>query len=598
MEDSLANHANPWRALLERSPDLVLEVDVCSHRCVACNDGAVIILGREPADLVGRDIAELVHPEDARSAARLFGEPRASRPPTEHVLRLRHRDGSWRWLEASTQWYRAADGPRVVARARDVTEHRATVASILGSAMDAIVTVDADQRIVLFNRAAEAMFGVSATTAIGAPLDRFIPERFRAAHREHVARFAATGSTTRRMGRLSQVFGLRHDGEEFPVEASLSQAVFDGQKHLTVILRDVSDRLRAERARNELLGILDETRNEIYVIDAHTLHFRYANRAACENLGFGADELRQLSCAEISSRPREELETIFAALRCGERETAHLAMEHHRHDGTSYPVDVYYQIATYGAAPSVLAVTIDMTESRRLERQLVEAEQLASISTLAAGIAHDIGTPLNVISGYAELIERGAQDEASRKRARIVKTQIARISDLIQTLLNVSRPHKPVRVPVDLEMILDQALMFFEERLAKRGIKVEREFQAVPPVVGDPDRLQQAFLNLLVNACDAMPEGGILRARLVTSNEGHKVCIALRDTGTGIPSDELTKIFEPFFTTKDRGHGTGLGLFVVKSIIADHRGSIEAESALGEGTEFQIWLPAAPSFHR
>jgi two-component system NtrC family sensor kinase len=141
---------------------------------------------------------------------------------------------------------------------------------------------------------------------------------------------------------------------------------------------------------------------------------------------------------------------------------------------------------------------------------------------------------------------------------------------------------------------LDHALTFFEERLQKRGIKIEREFQAVPAVIGDPDRLQQALLNLIANACDAMTEGGILRVRLGTSEEGREVFLALRDTGTGIPSDELTKIFEPFFTTKDRAQGTGLGLFVVRSIIFDHGGRIEVESSLGEGTEFQIWLPVAP----
>jgi len=721
-----ADRANPWRALLETSSDLTLEVEVCSGHCLHCNASVANILGRQPDELIGRALVDFVHPNDLDAVQRLLSGAPTAAEPAAHVIRFRHADDSWRWLEATAQVYRTAAGSRVGMRARDITEHRPTVSTliqledqlralfrqrtaltvllatdgtltqvnqgaleysgverrevvgrpfwdapwwshdadlqarvraaveaaaegepqafeashprpdgslgvvdfhlnplfdedgrvelllaesvditdrveidaqlsaILNSAMDGIITVNAEQRVVLFNRAAERMFGQSAREVVGQPLDQFLPERFRAAHHSHLDKFAATGKTSRRMGELGKVFALRSDGREFPVEASISRVTTEDRTLLTVILRDVSVRLRAEQERQELLSILDETRNEIYVIEADSLRFRYANRAAREALGYTAAEIAELSCADVSSLERDELATVFDSLRRGERETAYMSTIQYRKDGTRYPIDVYYQGTTYESIPSILAVTVDATETRKMERKLVEAEQLASISTLAAGIAHDVGTPLNVISGYADLIERGAQDDTTRTRARIVKEQIGRITDLVQTLLNISRPHAPRRARLDLERSLDHALLFLADRFAERGIKVERDFRPLPTVFGDSDRLERVLLNLLANAVDAMPTGGNLHIRLAPAAVGYNAEISIRDTGSGIPSDELSKIFEPYYSTKERGQGTGLGLFAAKSIVLEHGGSIEVESALGEGTEFRIQLPVPP----
>jgi signal transduction histidine kinase len=145
-------------------------------------------------------------------------------------------------------------------------------------------------------------------------------------------------------------------------------------------------------------------------------------------------------------------------------------------------------------------------------------------------------------------------------------------------------------VPVALEPLLETTLSFVSEKLKRGGIEVERTFDAIPSLVGDPERLQQLFLNLFLNAADAMPNGGELRVSLRTGPEGEiELCVA--DTGSGIAAPDLQRIFEPFFTTKPAGEGSGLGLMVAKGIVTDLGGSIDVSSTLGVGTEFRVVFP-------
>ena len=220
--------------------------------------------------------------------------------------------------------------------------------------------------------------------------------------------------------------------------------------------------------------------------------------------------------------------------------------------------------------------------------------ELASVATLAAGIAHDVATPMNVILGYANLIETSASDDKQRQRAVVIAEQTRRVSDLVQTLLDISRPRERESVPIRLEEVIRHALQFFREKLAKRGIAVEPDFSDVPQIVGDPARLEQVLLNLFVNAADAMATGGTLRVVLEAPDAEH-VEIQVADTGKGIEPEQLQRIFDPYYTTKDRGEGTGLGLFMCKRIIAEHGGTIEVTSVVGSGTRFCITLPVTPT---
>ena len=234
-------------------------------------------------------------------------------------------------------------------------------------------------------------------------------------------------------------------------------------------------------------------------------------------------------------------------------------------------------------------------EDQRVELQLTEkrarvAEELVSVATLVAGLAHEIGTPMGVIQGHANQLESAVSDEDAKWRLRTIQEQVSRISKIIQTLLNMARPGKAQHVLVPLESVIETTLAFLTEKFSRRGIEIQSEVDAAPSVLGDPERLQQLFLNLFMNAVDAMPDGGQLRVSLKTSADG-EIEIAVADDGQGIPERDLARIFEPFFTSKEAGTGNGLGLMVAKGIVKDHGGSMKVESEQGQGTEFQILLP-------
>jgi signal transduction histidine kinase len=231
-------------------------------------------------------------------------------------------------------------------------------------------------------------------------------------------------------------------------------------------------------------------------------------------------------------------------------------------------------------------------ELRTTEDRARAAEELASVATLVAGLAHEIGTPMGVIQGHAALLESAVTGDDAIWRLRTIREQISRISKIIKTLLNMARPGKIQRVPVALDPLIETTLAFIQEKLARNRVELKVTGSTGPDsVLGDPERLQQLFLNLFLNAVDAMPDGGELRVELGTSGDGD-IEVQVADNGTGINERDLPRIFEPFFTTKEAGSGNGLGLVVAKGIVTDHGGDISVTSEQEKGTSFRISFPS------
>jgi PAS domain S-box-containing protein len=256
---------------------------------------------------------------------------------------------------------------------------------------------------------------------------------------------------------------------------------------------------------------------------------------------------------------------------------------------------------------AVLAIE-DVTDRVALAQEVQQAEKLAVVGQLAAGIAHQIGTPLNVISGSAEyLMMEWGEEKPRPQELDIIVAQTDRITKLIQQLLNFARPARMELRSLDLSVLLRGLLALTEHQIAKERIGVKAEFASdLPPILGDANQLEQAFLNIVINAWHAMPDGGrlTLATRVVPATERHRrvgraaqlgVEVVIADTGMGIAPEHMSKIFDPFFSTKGVGKGTGLGLAISRRIIEDHHGSIDVDSAVGRGTTFSIWLPAGRS---
>ncbi len=227
-----------------------------------------------------------------------------------------------------------------------------------------------------------------------------------------------------------------------------------------------------------------------------------------------------------------------------------------------------------------------------IQRELTKYERLAAAGQLAAQFAHEVGTPLNLISGHVQLLTLRTQDEKTQERLNLIASQIARIEKIVRGMMDATRRPRPTLAATDLNALLQRIFEITAPTLAAREVELVAEFDETNPhVCADSEQLQQVFINLINNSLDAMPSGG--RLYFATATVGEFALITCRDTGTGISEDARERIFDPLFTTKLNGHGSGLGLTVVQKIIQEHRGQITLKSDAGQGAEFQISLPLA-----
>lgn len=274
-------------------------------------------------------------------------------------------------------------------------------------------------------------------------------------------------------------------------------------------------------------------------------------------------------------------------------------------DGQTLIAEVSSVPITYEGQPAVLAFVRDVTERKALERRLAEAERLASLGRLSAGVAHELNNPLShmmlAVDYLRDLV--AAADPASSASAleQTTKTlgdmaeNLERMATIARELRSFSGPQPIVRTPVEPAALLDLALE--QVSLARGGpsVVVERRYEATPPAAADPRRMEQVFVNLVANALDALDEAPPGRTRSLTltvrpDGDG-RVLVEIGDTGPGIPADALDRLFEPFFTTKAYGKGAGLGLSISRNIVQAHAGALEVSSVLGEGTTFRVALP-------
>jgi two-component system NtrC family sensor kinase len=234
------------------------------------------------------------------------------------------------------------------------------------------------------------------------------------------------------------------------------------------------------------------------------------------------------------------------------------------------------------------------------QRQLSQSEKLAAVGQVTATMAHQIGTPLNSISGYIQLmLQDGNLRPKDRDRLKIIESQLDRLADSVKSLLSFTRQPKPQLKSLDVNDVLEELIHLSEPWFLARNVKLSTNLSPdLPPVLGDSTHLQTLFLNLITNALDAMPQGGVLTIKTqpvsppLSSDDGRWLEISIADTGIGITEESKRRIFDPFFTTKKMGEGTGLGLAICEKIIKEHSGMIDVKSEVGKGSTFFISIPA------
>jgi PAS domain S-box-containing protein len=245
------------------------------------------------------------------------------------------------------------------------------------------------------------------------------------------------------------------------------------------------------------------------------------------------------------------------------------------------------------ATVGTIVILEDISTRVQLEEQLQISEKMASIGLLAAGVAHEVNTPLTGISSFTQMLLEGAEpDDPKTKVLEKIERQTFRAAKIVNGLLNLARPPQVESGPSDINAVINDVLALLEHQFKTGRIQVRKEFADVAPIVqGVEYKLQQVFLNLFMNARDAMPRGGWLT--ISTRSERDAAVVEIADTGSGIPAEVLSRIYDPFFTTKEIGKGTGLGLSITYGIVQEHGGTIPCDSQAGQGTRFTLRLPLA-----
>jgi hypothetical protein len=487
--------------------------------------------------------------------------------------------------------------------------------AILEAAPNPIVGVDAGGLIAYVNPQAQLTFGYPASALLGQPIELLVAER---AAGSHVARRNAfiQHPVARPMGIGLDLAGRRADGSEFPVEISLSPVQTPEGLQVFATVVDITARKAAEIALAEserrFRTVLEASPNAIVAVGPDDL-ITYANPRAAEAFGYAVEELvgapfwmllpERVRERHVGHRNRFLEHPLARPMGIG------LDLAGRRKDGREFPVEISLSPVETPDGLLVFATVVDITARKQAEQQLLQAQKLESIGRLAGGVAHDFNNILFAINGYAELLLEdlrgadGGSTEAGQSVSAIMQAA-ERGATLTSQLLAFSRQRVVSPAIVDASEVI-RNLEPMLRRLIGEHIRLGVQRPSPGGLVRiDPGQLDQIVMNLVVNARDAMPDGGSVEIEIGTTvfedayalehfevEPGEYVMIAVSDTGLGMDVDTREHIFEPFFTTKEQGRGTGLGLATTYGIVRQAGGHIWLYSEPGRGSTFKLYFP-------
>jgi two-component system, cell cycle sensor histidine kinase and response regulator CckA len=618
-ENALVASEARYRRLFETAQDGILILDAHSGMITDVNPFLTTLLDYSRDEFLGKTLWDIGVFNQIQQSKVAFRELQNKRCIRYENLPLEGRSGRRVNVEFVSNVYEENGKSVIQCNIRDITarkqseaslhESQQRLAGIIASAMDPIISLDEQQRVVLFNAAAEKMFLCSEAEAVGQSIERFIPQRFHAAHSGHIRAFGETGVTNRAMDTLEPIWALRPGGEEFQIEASLSQTESGGKKIFTVIIRDVGQRKRSEDAlrRSEERFSKAFRSNPLAIAISTEAEGRYldVNEAFLDLLGYQRKDVIGRTAAELDfwAEPLDRGEMI-RQLKGDEKVSKH-QMRYRTAKGKIREAEVWAESIEVDGQRCVLAITRDVTEMIQLEAQLRQAQKMEAVGRLAGGIAHDFNNILSIIIGYSDIsLGLIAPENPVNKYVSQTKKAAERAALLTKQLLAFSRKQVVFPRTLDLNEVVRNATEMFL-RLVGEDIAVEfRPTAPLGSIKADIGQIEQVLINLVVNARDAMPTGGRImietgEAELDESyvsqhrdaHVGRYVVLAVSDTGCGMDQTIQSQIFEPFFTTKVVGHGTGLGLSTIYGIVKQSEGSILVYSEPGKGTTFKVYFP-------
>ncbi|MEP9410655.1 MAG: PAS domain S-box protein [Candidatus Brocadia sp.] len=355
-------------------------------------------------------------------------------------------------------------------------------------------------------------------------------------------------------------------------------------------IRERTAQLRESEERyRESINLANDA---IFTLDADTAQIIDSNKKAEELSGYGKDELRLKKIWEIV--PEYDLEKTkqlwMTINRTGSGMLDNIDYQHA--DGRLTPTSISANVIEYGRRKTIQWICRDITERKRMELQLIQAERLAAVGELAAGVAHEVNNPLGGLQNFVKMMKKEPGNISQNLEfLDLMSEGLKRIEVIVKQLMAFSRPYSTHMSHHSLNEIVENSLRFVDHRIKELGIQMEKVLSPdLPEIYGDADNISQVIINIIVNALDSMQNGGNLTIKTGYCDfQPSSIQVAISDTGTGIPEEILNKIFNPFFTTKEMG--SGLGLAISKRIVDDHNGNIVVKSRPGEGTTFYVCLP-------
>ncbi|TAJ10778.1 MAG: PAS domain S-box protein [Nitrospirae bacterium] len=603
-------HANSeMRAMVQAFPDIffLLRSD---GTILACKGGNLTDFYLPSRRLIGKRIQDIPMGQVGEQFADAIQSIQTGKPlvSLEYVL------------EESDQatWYEARLVPecegQILVIVRNISERKRSedrFRRLLEAAPDAMVIADSAGQVVLVNSQAERLFGYERKDVLGQPVEVLVPERFRHGHAFN-RRDYSRNPRVRGMRAGLDLYGLRKDGTEFPVEVSLSPLETDEGVFTMSAIRDITDRKQAEltlRESEERFRQLAENIQQVFWMttpDKNTMLY----------ISPAYEAIWGRTRASLYASPRDWLDAIHpedrgrvlhAALTKQETGEYHEEYRIIRPDGSvRWIEDRAFPIReASGTIYRLIGIADDITEQKQLAEQFRQSQKMETVGQLAGGIAHDFNNMLTVIIGQSMLLlSKHDLQRAHRNKVEQIKETGERAAALTKQLLTFSRRQVLQPIVLDLNRVISHA-----EQLVRRLLGEDIILQTIlqpnlGPIKVDPGQLDQVILNLAINARDAMLQGGSLTietANMVLEQAdadrpldvlpGSYVMLAVSDTGCGMDAETKARIFEPFFTTKERGKGTGLGLSIVYGVVKQNGGFIQLSSTLNQGSTFKIYLP-------
>lgn len=589
IERTLRESSVRQRAILDALPDMVFQLRR-DGTFVDFHAENVADLAVPPDRIVGAKVQDLLPPNIASLTLKSVKNALETRElqTFEYELNLR---GTQRLFEARM----VVSGPdEVLCIVRDVTEKSKmevmlkTFGSAIQQMPSTVMLMDRNGSLLYVNPAFEKMTGYSSNEVLGRSADLLKSGEHAPDFYQKVWDNLLAGNIVR-----GEFVNRRKDGTLYtqdttitPIRNATGQIV-----HFVAAAEDVTDRKKAEHTIRKLAAFPQFNPNAVLELDIGGTVV-YANRAA-------EDLQKQLGCKSITEiLPADASALVRSCVAsCTERRGVETSVAGHTLSWSFFPVPESGTVHAYGT---------DITEQRSMETQLRHLQKMEAVGRLVGGLAHDFNNILTAILGYSSMLlsDTSLPDEA-RDQVREMNAAAERAAHLTQQLLTFSRRQIMQRQQVDINKLIER-LHGMLRRLINENIEIRYSCESgLPPVYADPVMLEQVLVNVMINARDAMPNGGQIsvstyskevREREAETNPeakaGLMVYIEIADTGCGMDEQVKAHLFEPFFTTKEKGHGTGLGLASAYGIIRQHNGWIDVKSALGQGSVFQIYIPA------